>query len=210
MQQLETEGFLIISGAVKPEERRAILKAMELAERGLLRTSSANLNDSTDQTNVLYNSARSPGVQYLYLESHLIQKQINTRIRKLLERRTGINWQEGINDRLLPLFKYKAGAYIRPHRGRNIGYGPNNYVAVANLTTPHIDYKQGLFYLNPEATASKDGKTVYNDKPGSRMNFQLQAGEIIVFDNQRFVHGTTPTEPINNKCIRITCSWRTS
>lgn len=205
---LEDKGYLRISDLITKRETQIILSTLNRCES--LSSRPVRLIDSTDVSNRLYSSRRSPGLQYAYLESVYTQA-IGRRVATALQKRTQLNWWDGINKYFLPVFSYKDKAFIKAHRGRDIGYGVNNYVAVGMLTNPGIDFNGGEFYLNPHAKASPDGKTVWNDKIKDRIFFRLQRGEILIFNNQRFVHGTTPVSDTDFKSAhRLTCSWRTS
>ncbi len=145
------------------------------------------LNDSDDQTNTLYTSTRSP-LQYLYLDSMGIRSISNYGI-NVLGLITGFDWHGNINDRCLPLFIYGHNGYIKGHRGRDIGFGANDFVAVCMLTRPGRDFAGGTFYLNEAASVSDDGKTVQGEDLSQRMEFHhLDQGDVLVFNNQRFVH----------------------
>lgn len=199
MYQNYFESFLSI------DECNSILAELNKARFGHLPQKLLGLNDSTDQTNLVYNSVRSPGVQYCYLASKAIQK-INKLGANRLKNYTAHNWTHGINKVCLPLFSYKKGAFIKAHRGRDIGFGSNDLVAVAMITQYGKDFEGGQFYLNPKASASLDGKNVQNDHEEDRMYFNLSQGSVIIFENPKMVHGTLPTTMGN----RVTVSWRIS
>jgi hypothetical protein len=208
--ELQTQGFLRIPNLLSIDDRKVILATAELAHKGRYPAPGAGLKDSADLVNTWYKSRRSPNMQYMYLQAQRTQA-IGDRVAMALERRTKLTWRDtGINQHMLPLFDYEAGGHIEAHRGRDIGYGDNDFVAVAMLTRSKIDFNAGEFYLNAKADASADGKTVFNDNHEDRMYFDLQPGEVLVFDNRRFVHGTTPITPALAGCHRTTCSWRTS
>lgn len=210
MEDLKDPGYLRIPNLLTVSDVNIIRSTARLAESSHLPTASARLADSEDITNNLYTSSRSPGLRYAYLDSIRTQA-INRRVAEALQRRTGLDWWTGINREFLPIFTYGNGGHIKAHRGRDIGYGPNNFVAVGMLTSPGIDYQGGEFYLNPVTGASPDGKTVWNDFHPDRIYFKLQRGEVLVFDNRKFVHGTTPVQAsFQGNACRLTCSWRTS
>lgn len=157
----------------------------------------------------MYDSTRSPGVRYCYLSTREVDK-VNQSVAEKLGDTTGDNWLRGINTKCLPLFSYGEGAHIKAHRGRDIGYGSNDLVAVAMLTEPRESFAGGEFYLNPKAEASSDGKTVWNDNEEDRVLFPLERGSVLIFRNPEFVHATLPVRPGRVGCHRATVSWRIS
>ena len=167
-----------------------------------------NLPNDTDKGDVVYASKRSKGLYYKYL---VWSKHLGDLIVHSLNKATGLNFEDSINKLCLPIFAYKEGGEIKAHRGtqkeqKTINY--QEYVAVLQLTQRDIDFTDGRFYLNPIATASEDGKTVYNDKPEDRYYPMLNKGDIIIFHNPSLVHGVETVTGFN--ALRVTCSWRTN
>ena len=206
-ESLGTKGYVLLPDMLLRSECEAVLAAAEAAAAKTLPTIPAGLRDSEDKLNTIYDSRRSPGVQYAYLVEDQTNA-VNRRVAEHLTQQFDINFLSGINGHCLPLFSYGEGATIKAHRGRDIGYGANDLVAVAMLTRPGTDYLGGQFYLNRHALASPDGKTVWRDFESDRQYFQLGQGDVLVFANNYFVHGTTPTSKVDGRCHRATCSWR--
>lgn len=205
---LDTHGYILRSGILLKDEIAILRQTFEEAGvSDLLPEQEIGLADSDDKGNTVYKSTRSPGVSYAYLMTPEVMG-VNRRVAYRLKQVTGHSWLTGLNRTCLPHFGYDEGAFIKAHRGRDIGYGANDLVAVAMITTPGVDFTGGEFYLNPEAKASDDGKTVWNDKPEDRILFPLEAGQVIIFNNNRFVHGTLPVRPGTDGSFRLTTSWR--
>jgi len=180
-----------------------MLKMSKLKQQPLL------LNDSTNQCNILYNSIRSP-MSYGYLkteQSDNLSQVVMNRLKDL----TLFSWSNNINSVCQPIFIYSKGQFIKEHRGRNVGYGSNDYVAVVMISQPELDFTAGQFFLNRFGEASEDGKTIFNEDKSKRQFFNIKQGDALIFNNNLFIHGTTPVETgekINP--LRITTSWRTS
>lgn len=163
----------------------------------------AHLLDSDDQCNVVYRGGRSP-LEYVYLSAHGIDA-IHHVVRLRLQRLTRMSW---LSCHCLPVFIYREGGYIKPHRDRDIGLGTVKYVAIA-MVTPPDNYTGGRFFLNCDATASPDGKTVEENVDG-RHYFELDVGDAVVFCNEKYIHGTELVGPAEGGIAgRITASWRT-
>lgn len=114
-----------------------------------------------------------------------------------------MKWFKNINSYCLPIFEYVGSGFIKGHRGRNIGFGENVFVAVGMFTKPGIDFSGGRFYLNKNADVSKDGKDVYRENIATREYFNIPQGSVILFDNRLHIHGTELS-----KGHRVTASWR--
>jgi len=186
-----------------------IIKKFKEAERVELEKSSAFLTDSNDEFNHVYTSSRSP-LKYCYLKSERTQK-INQDGINRLNLLTGLDWNGNINNVCFPVFKYGLHEFIEAHRGRNIGYGNNDFVAVLMLTEYDVDFSSGEFYLNKNAFASEDGKKIFNENIESRIYFQQKKGSLLIFNNNIHVHGTNPVKKTSNgSCLRMTTSWRTA
>jgi len=184
-----------------------IIGSFRLAERGYLPLPEIWLKDSLDMMNKVYNSSRSP-LRYCYMRTTETQL-INSRGIKNLSALTVMNWAGNINEVCFPIFEYQEGGFIDAHRGRDVGYGRNDYVAVLMLTDYGKDFTGGEFYLNKKADASEDGKTVTNDHEVDRIYFKQPKGSLLIFNNNIHVHGTTPVRTGRaNKTIRMTTSWR--
>lgn len=211
--QLHGRGWALVPKFIKPEWCEHIIDSFRECQDGALASTPIGLNDSTDSSNTVYQSTRSK-LKYCYLSTTPTQ-EINrygiTRLKAL----TTMDWEGNINDHLLPLFAYEESGFIVGHRGRDIGFGRNDFVAVCMLTTLGRDFNGGRFYLNEHDDVSEDGKTVHNENVDNRMYFDLLQGELLIFHNNRFVHGTTPVKPrsvsVGEKdrdTLRLTTSWR--
>lgn len=205
-KHLPPTGWLHLPRFLTPSETRVILEDHSRLDR--FPRKRLGINDSEDETNTCYASLRSPGVSYTYLaspRSRALSQGIATRLGFELD----YNWLSGINRHCLPIFSYAEGAAIAAHRGRDFGFGRNDLVAVAMLTEQGKDFAGGEFYLNENADASPDGKRVYNNFERDRQVFNLERGDVLIFENPRFVHATYPTRAVEgNPCLRATCSWR--
>jgi len=192
------------------DRARDVIGDLDLAANGKLPRHPLGLNDSEDECNVRYRSKRSPNLHYCYLKTNWA-KSFNEFILSMLSQRTELDWRGGINDHCLPLFDYGNNGYIKTHRGRDIGYGSNDLVAVAMLTEPGRDFDGGQFFTNSEdrSEVSEDGKTVVDDE-ATRTYFDIPHGGLILFDNRRLIHGTTPVRPGVHNARRVTASWRLS
>ncbi len=165
-----------------------------------------NLPNDTDLGNIIYESKRSKGLSYKYIIG-FNDKVIKDRLKDALN----LDFSDSITKKCLPVFYYTEGGYIKAHRGTKKELGINEYqeyVAMLQLTQRGVDYEGGRFYLNDKATASEDGKTVYNDKEEDRFYPMLDKGDLIIFHNPSLVHAVTPVEGENS--FRATCSWRTN
>jgi len=187
------------------DRARDVLGDLDLAAQERLPHHPLNLNDSNDVCNVRYRSQRS-NLHYCYLKTNWA-KSFNAYIVGQLSQRTGFDWSGGINAHCLPLFDYGFGGAIKAHRGRDIGYGANDLVAVAMLTEPGRDFTGGQFFINEEAEVSEDGKVVVDDE-ATRTHIDIPFGALLLFDNRRLIHGTTPVKPGTDGCRRVTASWR--
>ncbi|MCK5855671.1 MAG: hypothetical protein KAG56_10650 [Sulfurovaceae bacterium] len=166
------------------------------------------LNDSNDLYNKVYKSSRSP-LSYCYLKTKNGMNISKMGIIKLGQI-TGLDWSGNINEKCFPIFRYGLNEYIERHRGRDVGYGRNDYVAVTMLTEPTKDFSEGRFFLNQDARASACGKTIEYENPKSRIYIDIQQGDLLVFDNRLHVHGTEPAKKgIHENVCRMTTSWRT-
>lgn len=184
-----------------------IIKQFRNAEEDVLQKGRTSLNDSEDEFNTVYISKRSP-LRYCYLNTHESQ-EINLGGIIKLNSLTKLDWSGNINDVCFPVFEYKLNGFIDGHRGRNVGYGANDFVAVLMLTEYGEDFSGGEFYLNSDASASDDGKTVFNEKLESRIYFKQSKGSLLIFNNRLHVHGTNPVElSSSGSATRMTTSWR--
>lgn len=184
-----------------------IIKQFKNAERGLLQKGSVALNDSKDEFNTVYSSGRSP-LRYCYLKTAESQA-INLSGIVKLKYLTGLDWSGNINDVCFPIFEYGLGGFIDGHRGRDVGFGSNDFVAVLMLTEYGIDFSGGEFYLNSDASASDDGKTIFNENLESRIHFKQKKGSLLIFNNRLHVHGTNPVKLASSgSATRMTTSWR--
>lgn len=201
------QGYVRIDKFMTTLDCNAIIDGFRLAENNMLSLEAIILNDSSDLMNKVYSSSRSP-LRYCYLKSSSTQL-INQKGIEKLNALTGWNWCGNINDDCFPIFEYQEGGFIEAHRGRDIGYGRNDYVAVLMLTEYGVDYTGGDFYLNKCAVASEDGKVITNDNVSDRMYFQLSRGDLLIFNNRIHVHATTPVQVgMSEKPFRMTTSWR--
>jgi len=206
---IQEQGYIFIEKFMDYESCDVIIEEFNKAKKGELEKNSASLNDSNDNFNHVYTSSRSP-LKYCYLKSDITQK-INQNGIKKLNLLTELDWQGNINDICFPIFKYELNEFIEAHRGRNIGYGDNDFVAVLMLTEYDIDFSYGEFYLNKNAFASKDGKQIFDEDIESRIYFKQKKGSLLIFNNNIHVHGTNPVkESAKGSSLRMTTSWRTT
>lgn len=204
---IESQGYLYIEEFLDPKSCDVIIQQFKNASSNKLPKSNIGLNDSTDQFNEVYNSSRSP-LRYCYVQANESQKINYYGIEKLSEITT-FDWSGNINDVCFPVFEYHENGYIEAHRGRNVGFGANDYVAVLMLTNYGSDFLGGEFYLNKEAKASDDGKTIYDENTNSRVYFKQGKGSLLIFNNRIHVHGTTPVKKSESgSTVRMTTSWR--
>ncbi len=207
MKELREQGFAYLPEFFDESACDIIVNEYRKVGQNKLKQSSAGLNDSDDLVNKIYKSERSP-MQYYYLESDIAQ-ELNSTGKLKLEKLTGMSWSGNINERVFPIFEYHEGGFIKAHRGRNVGYGKNDFVAVLMLTDYSIDFLGGEFYLNKNAEASEDGKKIYNEIESDRIYFKQKKGSLIIFNNPTHVHGTLPVKKSDKgKANRITTSWR--
>ena len=207
MKELREQGFVYLPDFFNKSACDIIVNEYRKVGQNKLKQSSAGLNDSDDLVNKIYKSQRSP-MQYCYLESDIAQ-ELNFKGKLKLEKLTEMSWSGNINERVFPIFEYHEGGFIKAHRGRNVGYGKNDFVAVLMLTDYSIDFLGGEFYLNKNAEASEDGKKIYNEIESDRIYFKQKKGSLIIFNNPTHVHGTLPVKKSDiGKANRITTSWR--
>ena len=167
------------------------------------------LSDS-DKMNVVYDSKRSPGMRYCYLSTssqHSIHYKVARRLSSWMM--DGYScWDLGINKHCLPIFSYGEGAAVKPHRDRDMqSDGIITKIVVVALTEHHKDYVNGTLFLHRGVT-SEDGKEVLKGEAGNRKHYTIPRGWGLLFDNQEWIHGTTPADSVYGKCCRMTCSWR--
>lgn len=178
-----------------------------------LKQEDLNLLDGSDKANVEYKSKRSKGLSYKYVIDSRAES-ISQKVKQRLKDMINVSFEGSINDFCLPMFCYDNGGVIKAHRGVQKSKDLNkyqSYVAVAQLTQREVDFNGGRFYLNLKATASKDGKTVYNDLEKDRIYPMLNKGDICLFHNPSTVHGVDEvTKSATGKSFRLTCSWRTN
>ncbi|WP_428243261.1 hypothetical protein [Gynuella sp.] len=204
---IKSQDYIYIENFLDDESCDEIIRQFKNAEQGGLPKSSAGLNDSTDEFNEVYVSSRSP-LRYCYVKTDRTQRISSNGIDQL-NRLTGLDWSGNINDVCFPVFEYGEDGYIETHRGRNVGYGANDYVAVLMLTKYGSDFLGGDFYLNTDAKASEDGKVIYNENESSRVFIRQKKGSLLIFNNRIHVHGTTPVKKSDKgSSIRMTTSWR--
>ena len=202
-------GYIFIPNLMSEDEITLIISEFENAKNGNLTPSEINLNDSDDKANVVYQSRRSQ-MQYCYLKSEPALK-IGSRASQRLTKCIGISWGKNIDATVLPIFEYSENGFIKEHRDRDIGFGANNYICPVLLTTPEEDFLRGRFFLNEHASVSKNGKEVFGEDTNKRIYFEQEFGSGIVFDNQRFIHGTEPiSRTKTGRAKRITVSFRSS
>lgn len=205
--RLQKDGCIFVEDFLDTSLCDVVIQQFKKAQNSELRRSRVGLNDSTDEFNRVYQSNRSP-LRYCYLRTQVTQ-DINRTGKEILETLTGMNWGGNINEVCFPVFDYRLDGYIERHRGRNVGFGRNDFVAVLMLTQYGEDFSGGEFFLNKNAKASPDGKTVYYEDETARQYYTQTKGSVLVFDNRIHVHGTLPTrESANRRCVRMTTSWR--
>lgn len=206
---LTDTGYSYVEGLLTEEQCSLIMEKIELMRTSKLDKEPLNLNDSEDQCNVLYESKRSP-MTYGYLKTNETD-ELSIQTMGKLKGLTSFSWDGNINSYCQPVFIYYQGQFIKEHRGRNVGYGNNDFVAVVMITKPQFNFKKGQFFLNKFGEASEDGKTIYNEDLSKRQYFDIQQGDALIFNNNLFIHGTTPVEKGESTItFRITTSWRTS
>ena len=204
---IQSKGYLYIEDFLDHKSCDEIIQQFKNAENNSLPKDFVGLNDSTDKFNEVYTSSRSP-LRYCYVRSKESQK-INSYGIDKLNKLTTFDWSGNINDVCFPIFSYHENGYIEAHRGRNVGFGANDYVAVLMLTDYGSDFLGGEFYLNKEAKASDDGKTIHDENIKSRIYFKQKKGSLLIFNNRIHVHGTTPVKKSDSgSAIRMTTSWR--
>lgn len=207
MKELKENGYIYITNFFDHASCDSIVEEYRKVGQNKLLQFSLNLNDSDDLVNKIYKSYRSP-MQYCYLESDVAQ-ELNSKGKFKLEKLTGMSWSGNINERVFPIFEYFEGGFIKAHRGRNVGYGENDFVAVLMLFDYSKDYLGGEFYLNKNAEASEDGKKIFNEVKSDRLYFKQAKGSLIIFNNPVHVHGTLPVKESElGRSNRITTSWR--
>lgn len=207
MKELSEKGYVYLPNFFDESSCDIIVNEYRKVDLNKFQQSSANLNDSDDLVNKIYTSERSP-MQYCYLESDIAQ-ELNSKGRFKLEKLTGMSWSGNINERVFPIFEYHEDGFIKAHRGRNVGYGKNDFVAVLMLTDYSKDFLGGEFYLNKNAEASEDGKKIYNEVEADRIYFKQKKGSLIIFNNSIHVHGTLPVKKSElGSANRLTTSWR--
>ncbi len=206
--KLKKEGYVYIRKFLTKGECLSIISDFNSADSDELTKGEMNLNDSNDLSNTVYKSGRSP-LSYCYLSTKNSLKISRYGIVEL-EKITGLKWSGNINEKCFPIFKYELGGYIARHRGRDVGYGRNDYVAVTMLTKPKEDFTSGRFFLNKDASASPCGKFIEHENSESRLYVDIQQGDLLIFDNRIHVHGTEPAQKGKKLDVcRMTTSWRT-
>lgn len=183
-----------------------IRDVFELSRDGKLPTLSAELKDSEDVCNRIYESNRSRGMSYGFLDTRRIE-DINFRVTSTLEKVTGMAWS---TFRPLPIFCYREGGRIVEHRDRDVGLGYPEYVAVCMLTQPGKDFTEGRFFVNVGAKVSEDGKTVYDEDVSRRVYLDLNMGDALIFHNPSMIHGCSEVRDCRTTACRMTASWRSS
>jgi len=206
-KKLRDNGYIFVEEFLDYQSCDKIIKQFREAETDSFYKGIVNLNDSDDKFNTIYKSSRSP-LRYCYLKTDETQEINRIGIKKLNDL-TELDWKGNINDACFPIFEYGLGGYIEAHRGRDIGYGENDFVAVLMLTEYDGDFSGGEFYLNPNASVSSDGKTIFDEDTSSRMYFKQNKGSLLIFNNRKNVHGTLPVKiSPNGSSLRMTTSWR--
>lgn len=199
----------VIPNLLDKEFCNELIDALDDAKHGRLTPNSLNLNDSDDMCNIVYQSKRSPNLNYCYLRTKRVMEVSEFVIRSLREL-TGIEWKSNINEVCLPVFEYLLGGFIKPHRGRDMGFGSNDIIAVMMLSTPADDFRGGRIFLNEFGEVSLDGKTVFKEEMNFRTYFDISQGSILLFNNNMHIHGTEPISDGIKITRRITASWRIS
>ena len=118
-------------------------------------------------------------------------RSIAQRVGERLQARTGLRFHYGQNAAMAPVNCYSAsGGYIQPHRdGDLFGFGEFRTVATIALSAG----AGGQLFVN---AAAEEGTHKYNRDNEDQS--RREAGEIpyraaVLFDNDRVIHGTTPT-----------------
>lgn len=208
-KSLSEVGYSYIESLLSLDQCNILLKQIDELRQSKLHQVPLNLNDSNDKCNVLYTSERSP-MNYAYLKTVATDK-LSQIIMKKLETLTSMTWSNNINTICQPIFIYSKDGFIKEHRGRNVGFGNNDFVSVVMITKPGHDFSGGQFFLNRNGEASVDGKTIYNEDKSKREYFNIMQGDALIFNNQEFIHGTIPVNKGQTELTsRITTSWRTS
>jgi len=208
LSKIDEDGYCMVPGLFTKKSCKLILSNLRVAGDGHLPPFDMGLNDSEDKGNVVHTSKRSPGLKFCYLNTPRVMRfsrSVSSKLGKL----TGLNWSGNINAKCLPFFMYDRGVSILPHRGRDIGFGNNDLVAVGMISEPGIDFSSGRFFLNRNADVSDDGKVVTNEEKGTRQYFDIRQGDVLIFNNRIHIHGTEETDAgTRSPTQRVTCSWR--
>lgn len=169
-------------------------------------------NEGNNMTNVVYESKRSKGLRYQYQRTATTKNFTNIMKRKLKEL-VNEEFDAPINDGIVPIFQYSNGACIKPHRDLNKFSEEVEFqhlVAVVVLTQKGEAYTGGRFYLNAKAKCSPDGKEVWDDYEEDRIYFDMDCGDLIIFDNRQFIHGVEEVHTEEEGMVgRYSCSFRT-
>jgi len=166
------------------------------------------LNDnSEDMLNVIYSSTRS-SLTYQYLSLSHRLGNINQSILDTLEGILCIPFNSPTNQICMPMFVYSEGGFMKPHKDvEKVGkFRVQNYVAMIMLTQRGVDFSGGKFFVNFDATSSKDGKEVVENE-SARYYPDLNKGDLFLWDNRSSVHGCTPVTGVDS--IRATIGFRT-
>ncbi len=139
--QLSQNGYLFIERFMDDSSCDEIIRQFKNAENGVLQKGGVSLNDSEDEFNTVYVSGRSP-LRYCYLKTSKSQK-INLDGVMKLNNLTALDWRGNINDTCFPVFQYGLNDFIDGHRGRDVGFGANDFVAVLMLTEYGEDFNGG-------------------------------------------------------------------
>lgn len=172
-----------------------------------------NLKDGKDLGNTVYTSTRSKNLSYKYVKNN-DSERISNSVKKRLESMLNVGFNGSINDICLPMFCYGEGGEIKAHRGvqkESDNQKYQTFVAVCQLTQRGEDFNGGRFYVNSKATATVDGKTVFNDLEKDRFYPMLNKGDVCIIYNPIVVHGVdTVRMSDKNSAFRLTCSWRSN
>ena len=195
MEILKLTGFYVMDTQMSEEMIQNVKSSIQDAKKGKLVQRSAFLENLDTNVNTVYKNNLGSGVMQVFLQCTEAQ-MMNHYMGYILEGITGLDWKRGVNNQMLPITIHTPASFLQAHREPGFGYASNDLLCVLMMSDPNTNFSEGQLYLNSDE----------NDPEETRHYFNLQYGQMIVFDNQRFVHGTEPLK----KGSYFMASWRTS